>query len=82
VAGSVAYKKNGAVDCADEAEVALYQKKKKIAETSTDNFGDFKFDNLEENSGRYTIEIKFNGDEKTLEVELEKGVNVGMIMFD
>ena len=41
-----------------------------IGECVTDNFGDFKFDNLEENSGAYTLRIVYAGyGTKTVEVE-------------
>lgn len=80
--GSVAYKKNGTIDCVDGADVILYRYSEKIGGTSTDNFGDFKFDNLEENSGHYTIDIIFDEQKKTLDVELNKSVNIGTVVFE
>jgi hypothetical protein len=48
----------------------------------TDNYVYFKFDNLEENSGRYRLEIVCEGYEKqTLEVELTTSQNVGTILM-
>jgi len=48
----------------------------------TDNYGDFKFDRLEENSGRYNIEITFEGHEKkTLELDLKESLNLGTIIL-
>ena len=53
---------------------------KKMAESLTDNYGDFKFDRLEENSGPYVVEILLNGyEKKTLEVDLKTSLNVGNI---
>lgn len=37
---------------------------KTIDEATTNNYGDFKFDNLEENSGRYSLEIAYPGYKK------------------
>ena len=36
-----------------------------VAVTTTDNYGDFKFDRLDENSGRYTVQIFAGGRSKT-----------------
>jgi len=48
----------------------------------TDNYGDFKFDNLEESSGKYTLEIVYPGyEKKTLEVDLKKSLNVGVVFL-
>lgn len=52
-----------------------------IDEAVTDNYGDFKFDSLEENSGRYTIEISHKDREKKIiEVDLMTSKNVGTIL--
>ena len=52
----------------------------KIGDIFTDNYGDFKFDNLAENSGKYKIQITLKGyNVKTIEVELKKSVNAGVI---
>ena len=54
----------------------------KIAECITDNYGDFKFDNLEENSGKYILRITYTGyDVKTVEVNLKKSLNAGTIFL-
>ncbi len=50
----------------------------KIHEAVTDNYGDFKFDHLEENSGTYTVEIRYQDHEtRTLKVDLKKSLNLG-----
>ena len=82
IGGSVAFQKEGITDCAEGARVALLKDSNKIDETMTDNFGDFKFDDLEENSGKYTLEVVFKDyDKKTLEVDLNEIINVGTINF-
>ena len=82
IGGSVAVKVDGVCDCAEGAEVRLLKDADTIGETLSDNFGDFKFDNLEENSGIYTLEIEYKASEKkTVEVDLKKSVSVGDIIL-
>ena len=50
-----------------------------VAETTTDNYGDFKFDRLDENSGRYTVEISASGRKKTVEATLGASISLGEI---
>jgi Fe-S-cluster-containing dehydrogenase component len=80
IGGSVAANADGVSDCATGARVTLIKDAKKIDATVTDGFGDFKFDNLEENGGNYQLEIVYeNYDRKTVEVELKTSINVGDI---
>jgi Fe-S-cluster-containing dehydrogenase component len=80
IAGSVAVEVNGVADCVEGANVTLIKDSKKLDEAVTDNYGDFKFDNLEENSGLYTLEIVYPGHEKKiLEVDLKTSLNIGDI---
>jgi len=72
IGGNVAVTKKEITDCAEGARITLIKDSKKIGAAVTDNYGDFKFDNLEENSGRYLIEIDYTGfEKKTLEVDLK-----------
>ena len=50
-----------------------------VAQATTDNYGDFKFDRLDENSGRYTVEVSALGKAKTIEAELGASVFLGEI---
>ena len=51
-----------------------------VAQTASDNYGDFKFDRLDENSGRYTVEVSAPGRfTKTVDVELGASTNIGEI---
>ncbi len=50
-----------------------------IMVTTTDNYGDFKFDKLDENSGRYTVQIFASGRSKSLEATLGASINLGDI---
>ena len=82
IGGDVAYKKDGLIDCAEGARVTLFKGSKKIGEVLTDNYGDFKFDNLEENSGKYILEIAFkNYEKRRVEVDLTTSKNAGTILL-
>jgi hypothetical protein len=64
------------------ARVILTKDSKKVDEAVTDNFGDFKFDNLPEDSGKYDIEISCEGfDVKTLDIDLKTSINLGTILL-
>ena len=82
IGGSVAFEKETITDCAEGARVTLSRDSNKIDDAVTDNYGDFKFDYLEENSGTYTVEIHYQGYEtKTLEFNLENSLNLGTIFL-
>jgi len=82
IGGSVAFEKDGVTDCAEGAVVTLFKGTEKLDEAVTDNYGDFKFDNLEENSGGYTLEIVLEGyEKKTVAVDLTTSRNVGIILL-
>lgn len=83
VSGSVAVKKNGVVDCAENAKVLLHKEKQTIDEAATDAFGDFKFDGLVEKSGVYRLEIHYPGAAATqLDVELITSVSLDTITLN
>lgn len=82
IAGSVAVKKDKIVDCAQGVSVKIYKDNQIIAETMTDEFGDFKVDKIIPNSGSYTIEVLAQGYQKQIvETELGKSVNLGNVML-
>lgn len=79
IGGSVATHINNKEECAEGATVTLLKASgEKIAECVTDNYGDYKFDNLEENSGKYNIQIQYGDKTKSIEVELTKSINAGV----
>jgi Fe-S-cluster-containing dehydrogenase component len=51
IGGSVAEERQGVVECVEGASVQLVKDGASLGVTTTDNFGDFKFDRLDENSG-------------------------------
>ncbi len=77
IGGSVATVVEGVIDCAAGARVTLLQDSRKLAATITDIFGDFKFDGLTENSGRFVVEIALPGfEEARVEVDLKTSLRL------
>jgi len=80
IAGSVENKQNGVVDCVEGASIELFKGDQCLAKTNSDNFGDFKFDDLEENSGAYQVKISNqNLNPKVIDLELTGSVYLGVI---
>ena len=79
IGGLVSEEKNGAIDCVEGASVQLIKDGASIAVTTTDNYGDFKFDRLDENSGRYVVQIFAGGRSKSVEANLGTSINLGEI---
>ena len=79
IGGSVALIKNKIDDCVSGAEVKLSKDNSLIAEVKTDDFGDFKIDKLDPNSGKYKIDIKYKSIKKSLEINLKESVFLGDI---
>ena len=82
VGGSLSILVDGVEECAEGATIFLFKDGKKIAETRSDNYGDFKIDGLLENSGRYLMEARYPGREKvSVEVEIRQSVYLGTILL-
>ena len=80
IAGSVSEQtSDGTIDCFEGAVVRLHKDGDVVAEATTDNYGDFKFDRLIENSGDYIVEISTGWSKKTLTVQLGVSINLGEI---
>jgi hypothetical protein len=79
IGGSVSTEANGLVDCVEGAAVRLLKDGATLATATTDNYGDFKFDRLDEGSGRYSVEISGLGRNKTVEANLGASLNLGEI---
>jgi nitrate reductase beta subunit len=79
VGGSVSTVGNGVIDCVEGAKVRLLKNGRVVGETTTDNYGDFKFDRLDENSGNYVVEISANGSTRTVDAQLGASLNLGEI---
>ena len=80
IGGTLSAAKDGVVDCVEGVAIRLLKDGAAVAETRSDNYGDFKFDRLSENSGRYSVEIAAaNLPKKVVEVELGASTNIGEI---
>jgi hypothetical protein len=79
IGGTVSAEADGVVDCVEGARVRLTKDGRLIAETTSDNYGDFKFDKLDEGSGRYVVEVAADGRARTVEAELGASINLGEI---
>jgi hypothetical protein len=80
IGGTVSVKADGVVDCVEGARVRLIRDGAVVAETATDNYGDFKFDRLDEDSGAYTVEVEAHGHAKrSVEARLGASITLGEI---
>lgn len=61
VAGSVSQRSDGIADCLKGASVHLYRGAVRIAEATTDGFGDFKFDGLDLGASGLSVKVKAAG---------------------
>jgi hypothetical protein len=80
IGGTISAKTGDIVDCVEGAKVQLLKDKLVVAETTSDNYGDFRFDRLDENSGAYFVEISAEGrTNKVIEAKLGASINIGEI---
>jgi hypothetical protein len=60
--------------------VLLFKDGKQMAMRSTDTFGDFKFDGLDPNSGRYRVEVSHpTYGASTVDLDVEESIYAGTI---
>lgn len=83
IGGSLAVDVEGRSECAEGAKVELRDSSGvSLGRTTSDNYGDFKFDNLATNSGRYTLQIEYAGrNPKEVEVSLAQSLYLGTIFL-
>lgn len=81
IAGSVAMADKD--ECVEGAKVALKDGSGKVIATAvTNNYGDFKFDDLEGKSSRYELEVEAAGSPKQkLHVDLEESIDIGTLFL-
>ena len=80
IGGTLAAEVNGVIDCVEGAIVRLSKEGRTVAEIISDNYGDFKFDRLDEGSGTYVVKISARGrSKKTVEAKLGESINLGEI---
>jgi Fe-S-cluster-containing dehydrogenase component len=80
IGGTLSAESNGVVDCVEGAQIRLNKDGRTIAQATSDNYGDFKFDKLDEGSGSYVVEISADGrGKKSIEAKLGASINLGEI---
>jgi Fe-S-cluster-containing dehydrogenase component len=80
IGGTVEATRDGVVDCVEGALVTLTRGGEKIAELESDNYGDFKFDRLDVDSGVYKVTVTKSGhDKRSVDVTLGVSTNIGAI---
>jgi Fe-S-cluster-containing dehydrogenase component len=80
VGGTVIQTVNGICDCVEGATIQLSAAGATVAEAVTDNYGEFKIDQLEPDSGHYDLTIEADGHAvKTLGLDLVGSVYLGRI---
>jgi hypothetical protein len=80
IGGTISANTGDSVDCVDGAKVRLMKDNHIVAETVSDNYGDFRFDRLDENSGRYLVEVSAkDGTKRVIEAKLSASINIGEI---
>ncbi len=83
IGGSVVTEVDGVQDCAQGARVSLVKEGEKVQETETDNYGDFKFDRLDRDSGSYDVVIEADGfRRKIVTVNVTTGACPGRIVLE
>ena len=81
ISGSLAATVNQITDCVKDARVGLTNESgEKLDETTTDCFGDFKFDGLRESSGKYIIKLSHpDYGDKEITHDLKESAFTGVI---
>ena len=79
IGGSLSTLVKGQIECAEGVAVRLLKDGAIVADTTSNNYGDFKFDRLAESSGRYIVEIAAPAGVKRIDVDLVKSISLGEI---
>lgn len=79
ISGSISANTSGMVDCVTGADVLLFQGEKRIAATRSDDFGDFRFGDLDRASGAYRVEIRHALGRAQVDCELTESLYLGEI---
>jgi Fe-S-cluster-containing dehydrogenase component len=77
IGGSVSAEIGGVVDCVQGAKVTLSQGGNPVATTTSDGFGDFRFDNLPKGGGAYRVEALHADGRATADCVLGESVYLG-----
>ena len=83
VGGTLAGEIGGVTECVADARVTLKRGAQALGETSSDAYGDFRFQGIDEHSGAHRVEIadpRFR--QKTLDFDLRDSVYLGTIALE
>jgi len=72
IGGTVSRTSAGVTDCVADASVELYQNDGLVMRSTTDTFGDFRFEGLAPASGDYEVRVRHGGDRRSVAVRLRK----------
>ena len=82
IGGTVSRTSAGVRDCVAGATVELYQNASLVTSSTTDAFGDFRFDGLAPASGDYEVRVRHGSDARTVAVTLrEDSIYIGEIVL-
>lgn len=82
ITGSITEEINGVIDCVQGANVTLSADHLESRKYLTDNFGDFKFDDLEPSDNAYRLEVVYKSYSPIVEtIKLKTSVNIGVLQF-
>jgi Fe-S-cluster-containing dehydrogenase component len=83
IAGSVAYERDGLMECAAGARVHLEKDGNPVTAVKADVFGDFKIDGIREGGGAFRLEVTFGSTRKKhVDVNVAGGsVSMGVIVM-
>ncbi|MGO9360656.1 4Fe-4S dicluster domain-containing protein [Roseiarcus sp.] len=79
--GTVVTRRDGREDCVAGARVGLNRQGATIASTETDVFGEFRFDGLDLDSGRYDVTVEAAGRTARATAELGQSAYIGVIQI-
>jgi Fe-S-cluster-containing dehydrogenase component len=82
VGGSVSAEIAGSVECIEGAEVTLFQEGKALATTTTDDFGDFRFDNFPKNAGPLRVEVFHSQGTASRDCHLRESIYLGELRLN
>jgi Fe-S-cluster-containing dehydrogenase component len=81
IGGTVITEKNGVEDCLPGAVVLAKHNGEEIGRAESDAFGDFKIEKLTKGLGNVTLDIQYNGDTQSHEVQLGESIYIGTLSF-
>jgi hypothetical protein len=83
IGGSVVTEVDDRQDCAQGARVSLVKEGETLRALKTDNYGDFKFDRLDRDSGAYDVVIEADGfHRKAVGVNVTTGAYLGRVLLE